>query len=253
MTGEIDHYLAQLARRLAVPTTDREAILQEVRSHLEQSVATAVTNGSTQEEAERAAVQNFGAVGRIARRLSAVHQVQWRPRRYVRASALGAAALWGIWMFGSIPEYIFLFTVSSIFKLEQPSFSLFASVALAGTPISDGGIVAYRELGWPWVVLLVVVFGALPFVWARRAGRWWGPALAYGLGAWLSAPWFVPFAFGAGINIFSVGMENWIWQDESRVIALALPVALIAASLGALWGRRQRARATSIGATRQQL
>ncbi|HUY76723.1 MAG TPA: permease prefix domain 1-containing protein [Ktedonobacterales bacterium] len=250
MSGEIDRYLAQLARRLSVPETARETILLEVRSHLEESVDAAVTNGRTHEEAERATVQNFGAVDKIARRLSAVHQVQWRPRRYLRAGALGAAALWGIWMFGSIPEYIFLFTVSSIFKFEQPSFALFASLALAGTPISDGGIVPYRELGWPWVALMLVVFGALPFVWALRAGRWWGPALAYGLGAWLSAPWFVPFAFGAGINIFSVGMENWIWQDEARVIALALPVALIAASLGALWGRRQRARAAAIGATR---
>lgn len=250
MNGEIDRYLDQLARRLSVPAMERETIVQEVRSHLEESVDAAVRSGCTQEEAERAAVQNFGAVGTIARRLSAVHQVQWRPHRYVRAGALGAAALWGIWIFGSLPDYIYLFTVSSIFKVEQPSFSLFAFLALVGTPIGGGGVVTYRELGWPWVVLLLVVFGALPFVWARRAGRWWGPALAYGLGAWLSAPWFVPFAFGAGINILSVGMENWIWQDEARVIALALPVSLIAASLGALWGRRQRARAAALGSVR---
>jgi len=250
MNGEIDRYLALLAGRLAVPVAEREAILQEVRSHLEESVDAAVSAGSTREEAERAAVQNFGDVRRIARRLSAVHQVQWRPRRYLRAGALGAAALWCIWIIGSIPEYIFLLTVSPIFKNVQPSFSLFVSVVLAGTPISDGSIVAYRELGWPWVVLMLVAFGALPFAWALRAGRWWGPALAYGVGAWLSAPWFAPFAFGAGIDIVSVGMENWIWQDEARLIALTLPAALVAAALGALWGRRQRARAAAIGGTR---
>jgi hypothetical protein len=243
MSGEIDRYMALLARRLSVPAEERETILQEIHSHLEERVAVALADGQDQQAAERAAIQAFGDARQVAVRFTAVYgvqPVQWKMLNYLGAGALGVAALWGIWTLGTLPAYVYYFTVYPVFTAGQQIEPSLMSEIIQSSPISSGGFAAYLLLGWLWLLPLIALFGAAPFLWARRADRWWGPALAYGVGAWLSAPWFVFFLFGSSIE----------WEAEARIIALALPVALVAAALGALVGRRRRAQIAALAAMR---
>jgi len=54
------------------------------------------------------------------------------------------------------------------------------------------------------------------------------PGLAFGLGTWLSAPWFI-------LYLFSSFRE---YSAEGQIIALALPLALLAGLASWIWRER---------------
>jgi hypothetical protein len=69
----ITSYLAALRQNLRVSTRLRERILREVEEHLRDSAAQAELEGSTPEEAQRAATARFGSPRLIARQFTAAY------------------------------------------------------------------------------------------------------------------------------------------------------------------------------------
>lgn len=229
----IETYISRLASRLHLPAAERDALLAEVHGHLDERAAALRNSGLAAEQAERQAVQAFGDVRDISRQLGAAHPQTWEPLRWIVGLVTGAAVTWVLWLAGTVPAMAYYFTLHPLF-LGDPhgqSHPLHVSplqILVASSPVSSGAFQAYLTLGWLWLLSLLALYLVVPFLWGRGARRWWTPGLAYGLGAWLSAPWFV-------IGLISA---DWAFSAEGRIIALALPLALLASFAG--WSGRQR-------------
>jgi hypothetical protein len=230
----IDRYIGQLATRLDVSDEERGATLQEVRAHLEELTASYMAEGATEADAQRRAVETFGDVRRLGRRLSNAGLVTWGKARWARGIALGALLSWLIWTAGTFPAMMYYF------QTLYPSYSGHPGGTLTLVPVdplntffqsippAGGAFYAYLTVGWIWLIPLVLLFLILPFVWGRRTRHWWAPGVAYGLGVWISMPWaFFLWAMpGAG---------DWAFQAEAGMVIAALPLALLAALAGYAW------------------
>lgn len=230
----INGYLTQLARRLHLPPAERDQVLAEVRGHLEDRAGALQEAGIASEQAERQAVQAFGPVRRISRELRASHPTAWGKRRWIVGIVTGAIATWTLWLVGTVPVTIYYFRVLYPMYLCPTPVTCYHvypspdSMLIQSSPLGPMAFAAYLTLGWLWVIPFLVLYLILPFVWGHRAQHWWMPGLAYGLGTWLSAPWFV-------LEFFST---DWVSSAEARIIALALPLALMASFVGWLWRQR---------------
>ena len=235
-------YLTQLARRLHLPPAERDQVLAEVRGHLEDRAAALQETGISPEQAERQAVQAFGPVRRISRELRASHPPAWGKRRWIMGLVTGAIATWVLWLVGTVPVTIYYFTVLyPVYQCQgqpatcspsSPEAHLVLlspiSTLIQSSPLGSMAFAAYLTLGWLWILPFLVLYLVLPFLWGRRAQHGWVPGLAYGLGTWLSVPWFV-------LELVS---SDWAFSAEGRIIALALPLALVASRAGWLWRER---------------
>lgn len=229
----IDRYIGQLATRLEMSDEERGATLQEVRAHLEEQAASYMADGAAEADAQRRAVQTFGNVRTLGRRLSAARLITWSKARWAGSIALGALISWGIWTAGTFPVAIYIQTLYPSYNM-QPGGGLTLipidplNTLIQSTPMASGAFFAYLTVGWAWVIPLIALYMVLPFFWGRRARRWWAPGLSYGLGVWLLAPWaFFLWAMpGAG---------DWGFQAEAGMVIAALPLALLAALAGYAW------------------
>ena len=86
--GSIDAYLAELERQLQVGAFRRRRILAEAEDHLDSAAKVWQASGTTQEEAERFAIDRFGRAGDVAARFN--HQ--WRVSTRLAAAAVVAGA-----------------------------------------------------------------------------------------------------------------------------------------------------------------
>jgi hypothetical protein len=116
--------------------------------------------------------------------------------------------------------------------------SLFASLQL-------GPVVLYSLfynvsfLGWGYgleialtFLVLLMLFLVLPFVWGRRAQRWWVPGQAYGLGACLLT---VPELIYMTVSTMAVNISNTdsgVIMSLAWMSAVAYPLALAASFAG---------------------
>jgi hypothetical protein len=94
MGDGIDDYLARLAAELTADAAARDAILEEVRGHLEEGAARLGAGGSDMAAAEAQAIAAFGSVHQVATRLNAVHPTDWSGRRLVLGVLWGVAVVW---------------------------------------------------------------------------------------------------------------------------------------------------------------
>src|SRR5271166_3953386 len=99
---------------------------------------------------------------------------------------------------------------------------------IQSSPLGSMAFYAFLTLGWLWMLPFLVLYLILPWRWGNQARHWWMPGLAFGLGTWLAAPWFV-------IELFNTSNDAAV---EGRIIAVALPLAIIASFFG--WAWRQR-------------
>ena len=226
----IEGYIAQLARRLHLPAAERDAVLAEVREHLQERAGAARESGISEEQAERQAVQAFGTVRRIGRQLRAAHPQPWGPWRWIVGLVAGAVVTWALWLAGTVPATVYYYTLYPLYLLDphgrlDPVYMSPFHTVVESSPIASGAFEAYLTLGWLWLVPFLALYLVLPFFWGRHARRWWVPGLVYGLGTWLSVPWFV-------LELLST---DWAFSAEGRIIALALPLALAASFAGWRW------------------
>jgi hypothetical protein len=222
-------YLTQLGRNLPVEAAERADILEEVGAHLEEQAAIFVAKGVGAEEAERRAIEAFGPAARVGRGLAAAHPTIWGPSRWVRGVGIGLVLTWVLWIGGTWPAAARDIAMHQMGSVLAPSETAFHALTLS-TPLGGEAFLAYLTLGWAWLVPLLALYIMTPFTWGRRAARWWAPGLAYGLGTWLAAPWFVAYWFRFD--------SNWAIEAEARLILLAVPLALLASGAGALLRRR---------------
>ena len=245
----IDSYLTQLARRLHLPAAERDQVLAEVRGHLEERARALHQTGVSEEHAERQAVLVFGPVGRISQELRASHPIPWGKWRWLVGIVTGAVVTWALWLIGTVPVTVYSYARDPVYQCPPsprpitPPLSSYCfpgspvahvvplsltSTLIQSSPLGSNAFFAYLTFGWLWLLPFLVLYLVLPFRWGRRAQHWWVPGLAYGLGTWLSAPWFV---FELVNNMVNFSAEGWI-------IALALPLALAAGFVGWLWRER---------------
>lgn len=90
----ITDYLTRLARHLTTDDQRREAILAEVRAHLEEAEAHASAAGADPHAAAQHAITAFGSVTTVAQRFNAVHPISWSPARLLRGVAWGVVVTW---------------------------------------------------------------------------------------------------------------------------------------------------------------
>ncbi|MGI8885803.1 MAG: HAAS signaling domain-containing protein [Gaiellaceae bacterium] len=128
----IDAYLAELERSL--PRFSRRRILAEAQEHLRDSAATQRAAGVSPPAAEAAAVDDFGPVEIVARRLAAERAI--RDTRFSTLVALGAVAFFVFPLYvvpeNSLPPAPWVEKPRDIFVLQMLSVTIWlAAGALA--------------------------------------------------------------------------------------------------------------------------
>lgn len=234
MTSPIDRYIQALGAQLDMTKADCTTTLEEVRAHLEEKATGLRATGLPQLQAEQGAVGAFGDSHFVAQRISAAHPTHWSKRRWLSGIGLGMVLTWVIWTLGTFPV-LANDVYTHALTYPQDSRPTTSSIVIQSTPLTAGGWYAFNLAGWLWLAPLLIAFLTLPFLWGRRTRTWWAPGLAYGLGAWFSAPWFV--------MIFFVPTLDFTFRDEGVLLLLAVPLAVAASGLGHLArsSRQQRA------------
>lgn len=238
----IERYLAELAGWLTMSPEERDATLEEFRAHLWEQADVARADGATEAEAQRLAVERFGDAKSLGQRLSRMTGTLWGWRRSLGGVAVGAALTWAIWIAWTLPALIAYYQLQPTNAISPDGtpvptpnpFILAFGYLSQSSPLDDGAFYAFLHFGFAWLLPPLLLYAVAPFWWGGRAERWWAPGLAYGLGTWLAVPWFAFFFFRFD-NIWGV-------EAESRVVLLALPLALLAGGAGYLWRKPARQR-----------
>jgi hypothetical protein len=230
MDHPIERYLSDLRRHLTGSESERAALLEEVRGHLEEKAASYSAQGMDGQAAEQEAVKTFGSARHLVRQLAAVQPAHWGVKRFLLAMLLGAIVAWGLWTAIAFP----LVTNISMIDLSQRVVSSPPSLLhllILSTPLST---VSFGELWFHSGVLPVVLLYFIPaFLWGKSARRWWLPGLAYGLGAVITHP--LPY-FGLAFTFYA---ERFEYHTAAVMVLMLLPLTVAAAGLGALWQRAQ--------------
>jgi hypothetical protein len=232
-----------------MPVGERGISLQEVRAHLEELAATYMAAGADELAAQQRATQTFGDVRLLGRRLSAGHLTRWGAWRWAGGIVFGALLSWAIWTAGTLPAMASYFVVYPMTPAPPsplpPPLAAALHVLILSTPLTNQAFYGYLALGWAWVLPLLLLYAVTPFLWGQRARNWWAPGLAFGLGTWLSMPWFI-----LALPFFQFDTGDWAFAAEARIIFVALPLALLASFAGWLWrqwrGSRQAAPAQAL-------
>jgi hypothetical protein len=228
-TDAIDAYLADLARRLSASSAVRAALLEEVRSHLEEAARQRETQGVAAAGAAAQAIAAFGLPSVVAGRLNAVHAVDWDRRRMVTGMLAGALGIWTLWTLITYPLLVQLAAQHTPLRTGTSPVALLFSA----TPLAFGLFDLLTRNGMWWVALpLLLLFGAVPFAWGRQARQSWRPGCAYGLGVVVGMPWLlpaIPMHWGTGSPAALLLVVGAIW--------MLLPYAMLASWAGG-WATR---------------
>lgn len=222
MEESIERYMGNLSRYLHLDSAGRDAIIEEVRGHLEEKTARYVASGMERSLAEQEAIKAFGKPRVLARRLSSLHPARWGVKRSLGAFLLGGVIGWALWTATAFPLAVNDEMLRVTYSGGAPSP---VHVLTLSTPISTYGM---YHLLHPWLLPVLLLYFALPFRWGMSARRWWLPGLAYGLGGVLTNPWS-----------FTVLRQSTfvptIFYTASFLVLTALPLAILASGLGFLW------------------
>jgi hypothetical protein len=225
VSDAIETFLADLARRLAASPETRDALIEETRSHLEEAAAQREARGASVEAAAEQAVAAFGTPGVVAARLNTVHGVDWDRRRMLWGALVGALSVWIIWTLLTFPLLVQLAAQSALLGDDTSP----AALLFSATPLAFGFFKVMEHDGL-WVLApLLLLIGATPFIWGRRARQPWRPGLAYGIGVIAGMPWLLP-AIPYQMQ-WSAGSPVGLLLNVGAIWALA-PYAALASWLG---------------------
>lgn len=159
--------LGSEASRLKLPWSEVNAVVEEARTHLEDSIQARLELDATPEAAEREAIKAFGSARRIAHEASAVRASRLQGRRLVLftlASFLFFVASIGFdivglfaWSLAALPLLLIVcpLTASLVVRRSWPSFALAVAVFWLSTGLFHGLTMGnYNGLPVPRVYLL---------------------------------------------------------------------------------------------------
>jgi hypothetical protein len=234
----IDMYISHLGRRLHLPVAERDQVLAEVRTHLEERAEALHQTGVSEEHAERQAVASFGPVSRIGRELRASHPITWGKRRWIVGMLTGAVALLIVPVVRTLPIVIYYSYFSAFHHLSLSILPtmLWSGVFISNVPFTGWSESAIAALGYPlgliWMLSYYVLYSVLPFLWGRRAKHWWVPGLAYGLGTGLL---YILVLFETMMRFPADPYGEGALNSTAEVIGVSLTLALAASFLGWWW------------------
>lgn len=230
MDHPIECYVSDLSHHLTGSESERGALLEEVRGHLEEKAAGYSAQGMDRQAAEQEAVKTFGLARHLARQLAAIQPAHWGVKRFLFTMVLGAIVAWGLWIATAFPlvANISMIDLSERVVSSPPSL---LHLLILSTPLS---LVSFDELWFhSWVLPAVLLYFVPAFLWGKAARRWWLPGLAYGLGAVITHPLSY---YGL---LFSYYSETFEYHTAAVMVLLLLPLTIAVAGLGALWQRAQ--------------
>ena len=213
---ERERYLAELDALLPLPPERRGEILEEIATHLEDSVAVRVERGEPREVAERAAQDRLGRPIDLARDLV-------RPEQSTRRLFAGVGSALGSGLGNGIYGYLF-----GLLLVLVGSIGLSAIVQAAGMLLGTDWNLQFSDQGWNSMLTTIAL--AVGLYWA---GRVLPDQVARGTGHLVDdvRPWVVGIATVATLAFTTLvidGPQNW-----ASVVALILAPAAI--GIGAYW------------------
>lgn len=215
MSHPIDDFLTELSEQLRVSAETRDAILAEVRAHLEEAASHTEASGLARVGAEAQAVAAFGAAQTVATSFNNIHPIEWDRQRFVKGVAWGIVAAWLIWTLVTYPLLVWLTFQQGHIPGNAPRVSALPAVDMLfyAAPFAYGAFWVIATNPILWLAPFLLLFGALPFIWGWQARQGWKPGLAYGLGVVVGFPWVIP---GVIMRVSSRG--------ASGVVVMLLPV-----------------------------
>lgn len=153
---------------------------------------------------------------------SYAHPRRWGVKRTSGAFLLGGTLAWVLWTATAFP----LGVNDKMLQIAYGATPVSPlRLLVLSTPISTYGM---YQLLHPWLLPVLLLYFATPFAWGVFARRWWVPGLAYGLGGVLTNPW--PY-----VLLRQSGFVPDLFYTASLLVLAALPLAVLASGLGALW------------------
>jgi hypothetical protein len=223
MDHPIERYIVNLSRYLPVADVECAAIVEEVRTHIEEKAMGYVESGMDRVAAEQEALKAFGKPQVLAKQLSSIHPTHWGIRRFLKAALIGWLISWCLWTATAFP-----LLVDNAIKQFQPGNDILSSplrLLFLSTPISEVGV---SFLLHPWLLPILLLYLAMPFLWGTSTHRWWVPGLAYGLGTVTTQP-------GSYVFLRNIADPSSAFPTLSILLLATLPLAVLAAGLGYAW------------------
>ena len=154
----IDHVLAQIGRHLNLSKETEQELLAEIRTHLEDAVAVARSEGGDEQAALLRAAEKFG-IDEAGPELQQVH-ANWESIEAILASALPV-------LFAVILRWLAFAPDGSALDwpqlLAQPGFWIVAVAALV-VPVLLFRRWRFALVGWGFFWLLTVIFVVFPSI-----------------------------------------------------------------------------------------
>jgi hypothetical protein len=212
----IDHYVFGLWRLMPLQREVTERILEEVEGHLRSSVEREVRAGTSQQEAQRHAIEYFGPLDDIAARLLAAH----RPGELAR--------VWELW------------------NRLHPVLRIGIAITVLVLPWNTDAFHGGRDVGAPMFVGALLL-GLLAGYLSDRRGQSVGAALASAMAVCVFS-----FAVVTGLDqkpIRDPQSAVMFAKDFSPLALIVVGYALVGVIGSALGGRLRHAHLARIGRT----
>jgi hypothetical protein len=226
MDHPIERYLSNLSRRLPGSKSERTALVEEMRIHLEEKTANYVEQGRDRLAAEQEAVNTFGKPRLLAQHLATIYPIHWGIRRFLSALVLGGIIAWLLWTATAFP----LLINNEMAQFERGE-TISSPLHILMISIPPGSDTLFMLLN-PWLLPVLLLYLVPPFLWGKTARSWWLPGLAYSLGTIITNPW--PY-----VLLFDHTIEPPQYHTAGVLVLTTLPLSLVAAGLGKLWQRAQ--------------
>ena len=172
----IDAYLAELERRL--PRIARRRVVVEAQEHLRDSAARHRAAGLSPHAAETAAVENFGSVEIVARRLAVEGAV--RETRISTLVALGAVAFFVVPLYvvpeNTLPPAPWAEKPRDIFVLQLVSIAFWLGAGALATASAALAWTRWSRLAAPVLTAALVAIAGSVLVAAALVERWFAAA-----------------------------------------------------------------------------
>lgn len=207
----IDAYLAELERRL--PRIGRRRVVSEAQEHLRDSAARHRAAGRSQSVAEACAVDDFGPVEIVARRLAAEGAI--RATRVATLAALGAVAFFVFPLYvvpeNTLPPAPWAEKPQDIFVLQLVSVALWLVAGALATASAVLAWTRWSRFAAPVLVSASTAIAGASVVAAALVIRWFAVTAA-------TPSWPLAGALAAGCLLVCAAAATWALSHRRLLV-----------------------------------